>query len=87
MPRLLIPERQVIPAQTKFNRIAQRCPADDLNTGAVAEAHLKESTAQFRVAANAYDAPFAADAQLIQRARLRRAVVIANTHVTGLVHP
>jgi hypothetical protein len=39
--RLLISQRQAIPAQAKFDRISQRRPADDLDTGAIAKAHFQ----------------------------------------------
>jgi hypothetical protein len=65
VPGLFFAEGQVIAAEAEFNRVAQRRPANDLDLGAVAKAHLQQPTANLRIATNGKHMPFAPDAELV----------------------
>ena len=68
---LLVAEGQVVAAQTEFDRIAQWCPPDDLDAGAVAEAHFKQPATQLRVfTTHMHHAAAAPDFQVAETARL-----------------
>ena len=71
MPRLFFPQGQMIPTQTKFNRITQRRSADDFHMRAIAEAHLQQPAAKLDIPADSENAASAADAELIQATGFR----------------
>jgi hypothetical protein len=62
MSRLLIAKREAIATETKFNRIAQRCPAEDFYLCTAAKSHFEQSATQFRIAAHTDDVSAASDA-------------------------
>jgi len=63
---LLVAERETVPAQPEFDRIAERRAAEHLNVRAVTETHLKQTTFELSIAANLDDPPTAACAHAIQ---------------------
>src|SRR5947209_10441659 len=71
-PGLFFAKAQVVAAEAEFNWVAQRRPSDDLNTSAIAEAHLEQPAAEIGVASDGKHAPLAPDAQPVQPARLGR---------------
>jgi hypothetical protein len=68
---LFISQRKTISPQTKLDGITQRRAAEHFHLRVVAEAHLQESPAQFRIAAHTDDVSAAADAKLVQAAGFR----------------
>src|SRR5947209_11045595 len=64
--RLLASQRQVVSAQSEFNRITQRGPADDLDLCPVHNTHLKQPAAKLGITTDIDDLPTATDAQLAQ---------------------
>src|SRR5882757_5797514 len=86
MTRLFIAERKAIAAQPEFDRTAERRPADDFDARAVAESHLHQPALEVRISADRNDKAAAADAHLVQRARLGIAAVVASGRVTSLLH-
>src|SRR5207248_1094314 len=86
MLRLLGAERQVIPAQAKLDRVAERGAADDFHLGAVAEAHLQQAAAKLTIPPDRDDGTAAADPERVQCTGLDRAAVIATGKVTGFLH-
>src|SRR5437588_3485165 len=86
MPGLIAAEGKMVSAQAEFDRVAQRGAADDLHVSTIAEAHLQEPPAQIAISTDSDDAAAAADAQLVQRARVDWPAVIAARKVTCLLH-
>jgi hypothetical protein len=86
VPGLFIAKAQVIPSEPEFDRVAKRRPPNDLDVGAVAESHLKQSASQIRIAAHGKNASAAADTEPVEAARFRRSAVIARRKVTSLLH-
>lgn len=86
MPGLLIAEGKVIPADFEFDRIAHGRPANDFHLGAIAEAHFKQSSADFGVAAHGKHMPAAPDAELVQAAGVGRTAMIARRKSTSFLH-
>jgi hypothetical protein len=64
--RLIAAKRQVIPAKAELNRIAHRSPADDLDLGSVAKAHLQQPTANVVIARDRNHLPLTAHTQFAQ---------------------
>jgi len=67
-PRLFGAEGQVISAQAELDGVTERGAADDFDSSAVAEAHLKESPAQFGIAPHGYHMPASTNAEFAQGA-------------------
>jgi hypothetical protein len=86
MLRLLIPQRKAITAESELDRIAQRRPTQHFHLRVIAKAHLEQSTAQFRIAADANDVAAAAIAKLIQSAGLGIRALLARLKTTWLLH-
>src|SRR4051794_5784409 len=84
--RLLVAEGEVVAAEFEFNRVAERGAADDFDADAVAEAHLEEPAAEFGVAADGHHLAAAADAELVQRARLGSRAAVTRDDPTCLLH-
>src|SRR5256885_12505474 len=87
VPGLLVAEAEAVPAQLELDRIPQRRAADHLHVRPVAETHLQQSSADFRIAADGDDAAAAADAKLIKVAGPRIAAVVACGKGTCFLHP
>jgi hypothetical protein len=86
MPGLFFAEAQVISAEAEFNWIAHWCTSDDFNTGAIAEAHFKQTATKIRIAANANDAAVTSNPELVQGAGGRRTAVVATGESTSFLH-
>ena len=86
VPGLFVTKAQMIAAEAELNRIAQRCSPDNFDTGAVAEAHLQQATAQFRISPHRKHAPPATDAEAVEAARFWRPTVTARRKITCLLH-
>ena len=86
MPGLLIAEAQVVAAEAEFDGVAHWRPADDLDAGPIAKAHLEQSTAKVCIAPNGKYASPAPHAQLVQAAGFGGTAMIASRKITGLLH-
>jgi hypothetical protein len=86
VPGLFFSKAQVIAAEAELDRVAHRRTTNDLDTGAVAEAHLQQPATKVRVAADGEDAPVAPDPELVQAAGFRRAAVVTSRKTTCLLH-
>src|SRR5205823_3442710 len=83
---LLIAQRQAVATQAELDGVAQRRPPEDLDAGAVAEAHLQQPAADFRIAADGDHAAAAADAKLVQAASADVAAVVTPCRVASFLH-
>jgi hypothetical protein len=72
MSSLLVAKGKMISAEPKFDWIAQRSAANHLNLRSIAEPHLQQPPAKFRIAPHGNDESAATDPQLIQSARASR---------------
>ncbi|CAN5518593.1 hypothetical protein BH09PLA1_BH09PLA1_25680 [soil metagenome] len=77
MAGLLVAEGKEVAAKTEFNRIAKRRAADDFDARTVAEAHLKQTPFDFRIAADGNDAAATPDTQLAEKAGLECLIICA----------
>ena len=76
----------MVSAQPELDRIAKRRAADDFDVRAVAETHLQQPATNIAIPADGNHKPAAADAQLVQRASIRRPAMIAARKVTCFLH-
>src|SRR5438128_1270956 len=86
MTSLCITERQMIAAKTKFDGVTKRSAPDDLDAGAIAEAHFQQAPPHFRLAADRNNHSAASNAKLIQSTSFDRSAMIAAGQVTCLLH-
>jgi hypothetical protein len=84
--RLFIPQRNTVSADAKLDRIAQRRAAQNLDSGPIAKAHLKQAAAGLVIPADGNDMSMATHAQLVQTAGSRRTDVRASREITCLLH-
>jgi len=66
----------MVTAESEFDRVAHRGPADDFNGCSVTEAHLQKPTSQVGIATDGDDAAAAANAELVQAARFGGTAVV-----------
>src|SRR5580658_6132963 len=81
VPGLFIAQGKVVAAEAELDWVTEWSAANDLNLGAVTEAHFEESAAEITVAAHREDKSAAADAELVQSAGIERTRVIASAEV------
>jgi hypothetical protein len=86
VPGLFIAQGKVVAAEAELDWVTEWSAANDLNLGAVTEAHFEESAAEITVAAHREDKSAAADAELVQSAGIERTRVIASAEVARLFH-
>ena len=86
MAGLILPQGEAVAAESEFDGIAEGRPADELDGGAVAEAHLEEPAAEFGIAADVDDFALAAVGEVMQGASGDWAGVVTVGFVAGLVH-
>jgi hypothetical protein len=73
MAGLIAAKRKVIAAESKFNRITQRRPANDFDRRAVAKTHLQQSPPNIRLTTDGNNLTMTSDAELVQAASRNRA--------------
>ncbi len=83
---LLVAERQAVSTKAKLDRITQGRPADHFDAGTIAETHLKQASANFRIAPNGYDASAATNAQLVEATAAWVATMVTASEITCLLH-
>ena len=83
---LFVAEAQVVAAEAEFDRVTQGGSADDLDVGAVAEAHFQQASAEVGIAAHRKDAAAATHSKLVEPAGIGGAAVITGGKATCLLH-
>jgi hypothetical protein len=76
----------MVAAKAELNGIAEWSAADNLDLCAVTKPHFQQPAAKVMITADRYHAPLAADAQLVQTARIEGSVMIAGVDTAGLLH-
>ena len=84
--RLLVAKGQAVPAQAELDRIAQWRSANDFHIRAARETHFQQTPANVRIATDRDDAPAATQPELVQRAGIRIATMIAAGQIAGFLH-